>query len=233
MGIWDSVILEFLLRDIQPCPLTCNVPYWHYSLKLRLLYWLQYLRGHTHGFLDLQRVAGMSPNSYPVDQAGSTFPGLRPLTSDNPSGLDDRQWNALVGIVTAIVGNILISFALNLQRYAHIRINRENATWEMRGKGTTSSQYGTQARIAEERSRTNLKTPMAGRRSLLLGNEYDESTPLRHELRQTDDLESAAESEDGDNEAEQQQQSTNYLKSPWWWAGITLMTTGEAGNFLA
>src|SRR5437870_1533321 len=36
-----------------------------------------------------------------------------------------QRWSSLIGIITAIVGNILISFALNLQRYAHIRINRE------------------------------------------------------------------------------------------------------------
>src|SRR5438034_3633423 len=38
-----------------------------------------------------------------------------------------REWSSLIGIVTAIDGNILISFALNIQRYAHVRIERE---WE-------------------------------------------------------------------------------------------------------
>ena len=34
-------------------------------------------------------------------------------------------WSSIIGIVTAIVGNILISIALNTQRYAHIRQARE------------------------------------------------------------------------------------------------------------
>ena len=33
--------------------------------------------------------------------------------------------------------------------------------------------------------------------------------------------------------ASEVEEDTNYLKSPYWWAGITLMVTGEAGNFLA
>jgi len=34
------------------------------------------------------------------------------------------KWASLIGIVTAISGNILISLALNIQRYAHLRIER-------------------------------------------------------------------------------------------------------------
>ncbi|EFR00639.1 non-imprinted in Prader-Willi/Angelman syndrome region protein 1 [Nannizzia gypsea CBS 118893] len=35
------------------------------------------------------------------------------------------EWSSTIGIVTAIVGNVLISVALNIQRYAHVRIERE------------------------------------------------------------------------------------------------------------
>ena len=38
-----------------------------------------------------------------------------------------ERWSSLIGIVTAIIGNVLISFALNTQRYAHIRLSREQA----------------------------------------------------------------------------------------------------------
>lgn len=60
----------------------------------------------------------------------------------------------LIGITTAICGNVVISVALNLQRYAHIRIEADNA-------------------------------------------------------------------------------SPHYTSSRVWWAGLALMTLGEAGNFLA
>ena len=36
-----------------------------------------------------------------------------------------------------------------------------------------------------------------------------------------------------DEDENGQEANKNYLKSPWWWAGIVLMTVGEAGNFLA
>src|ERR1700742_553432 len=42
-----------------------------------------------------------------------------------PPGGTLHQWSSLIGIITAIVGNLLISFALNTQRYAHILIDRE------------------------------------------------------------------------------------------------------------
>lgn len=35
------------------------------------------------------------------------------------------EWSSTIGIVTAIAGNVLISFALNIQRYAHIRLHRD------------------------------------------------------------------------------------------------------------
>lgn len=37
-----------------------------------------------------------------------------------------REWSSLIGIITAIVGNILISLALNIQRYAHVRLRRQS-----------------------------------------------------------------------------------------------------------
>ncbi|KAK9387054.1 magnesium transporter NIPA-domain-containing protein [Lipomyces mesembrius] len=36
--------------------------------------------------------------------------------------------SSLVGITTAIVGNVVISIALNLQRYAHLKLKKESAT---------------------------------------------------------------------------------------------------------
>ncbi|KAK9479034.1 magnesium transporter NIPA-domain-containing protein [Lipomyces japonicus] len=43
------------------------------------------------------------------------------LDDDIPS----QHSSSLVGIITAIVGNIIISIALNLQRYAHLKLKRE------------------------------------------------------------------------------------------------------------
>src|SRR5947209_1288088 len=86
------------------------------------------------------------------------------------SGSQLRQWSSIIGIVTAIVGNILISFALNTQRYAHIRIEREcNGAHQLTtksGKGILrrTRNYGTttQEDIAEERARLNANAPGPG-----------------------------------------------------------------------
>src|SRR5271154_7221094 len=92
--------------------------------------------------------------------------------SGGGSGSQLRQWSSIIGIVTAIVGNILISFALNTQRYAHIRIEREhNETHQLTtksGKGASRGRrnYGTttQEDIAEERARLNANAPGPGER---------------------------------------------------------------------
>ncbi|MCJ1386044.1 hypothetical protein MMC17_009169 [Xylographa soralifera] len=154
------------------------------------------------------------------------------------SGLDKREWNALIGIVTAIVGNILISFALNIQRYAHIRLNRERdekqASWG-NGKGKTSQDLE-QAHIAEERAELNLNAPRldedntAHQRRYHEGNTIDESEPTRLSPPSRSSSQSTIKQEKA---REEPAQSTTYLKSPYWWAGILLMTIGEAGNFLA
>ena len=124
--------------------------------------------------------------------------------SKDKHGFDEREWNALIGIITALVGNVLISFALNLQRYAHIRLNRDKLrrqkSWAS-GQRATNSRYG-----------TSVVQPAGDDR-------IDESTPL-HPL-------------SSNMEDEEEEQNKSYLKSPYWWAGILLMTIGEAGNFLA
>ncbi|KAL9595302.1 MAG: hypothetical protein Q9219_006524 [cf. Caloplaca sp. 3 TL-2023] len=142
-----------------------------------------------------------------------------------------REWSSFIGIVTAIVGNILISFALNIQRYAHTRLSEEksaqnangNANGEPAGNGYKS--YGTQQEeIAEERSKVNLEAevhdshqhgpPTSNRLSFSSAStSHSTSPPLKKRYTSSD--------------------SKTYLSSPYWWAGIVLMIIGEGGNFLA
>ncbi|KJR88660.1 uncharacterized protein SPSK_07021 [Sporothrix schenckii 1099-18] len=46
-------------------------------------------------------------------------------SGDGPGGELPSNWSSLIGIVTAIVGNVLIALALNVQRYAHIQLHKE------------------------------------------------------------------------------------------------------------
>jgi hypothetical protein len=142
-----------------------------------------------------------------------------------------EEWSSLIGIVTAIVGNVLIALALNVQRYAHIQLhrekvrNRERAKQALKnaknGNGAPQTGYG-----SVDESRGGAHTP---------GDDDDddahgaqESDPLTQSF-QSGDSRWSENSDDG----AATQNSTNYLKSPYWWLGQILITVGEMGNFLA
>jgi len=171
----------------------------------------------------------MLGNVFVVDRNGSTSDKL-------------REWSSLIGIVTSIVGNIFISFALNLQRYAHIRLGREqeeeNETWGD-GKKKGLRNYGTQqSDIAERRAQLNLTAPI-----------QDDGVPAESNGNGDGYYKGAADSDrEGSLDSHSSSDSTikptsekpqahtarkTYLKSPYWWGGIILMTIGETGNFLA
>ena len=148
-------------------------------------------------------------------------------------------WSSIIGIVTAIIGNILISFALNTQRYAHLRLsqdqdgqkNQQESKSRRRSNGKPGGTYGAvQEDIAEERAQENaMAGPANGRLELA------ESEPLipridgKRKGSKTSENSLPAK-EEGDND---RGKNKSYLKSPVWWLGIGLMTVGEAGNFLA
>ncbi|KAL9607499.1 MAG: hypothetical protein Q9167_007592, partial [Letrouitia subvulpina] len=140
-----------------------------------------------------------------------------------------HEWSSFIGIATAIIGNILISFALNIQRYAHIRLSQEKEAQEQSGRHQHRS-YGTeQSDIAEERAKLNLEAaPIDDQISD--GNLQDGSSPRRESFHSESPSESTIKpfKEHGDHASKR-----TYLSSPYWWAGIILMIIGEAGNFLA
>jgi magnesium transporter len=159
-----------------------------------------------------------------------------------PSHKDDPDaWSSLIGIITAICGNVLISIALNTQRYAHIRLhqqwehkrkllktaNRRRRRVETGGNGSVERRSTGQGAQLDGAKREQQK-PRSGDGTNGQAVERDEMAPLLGR-RST-----AAEEEDifsGETEEDITQKS--YLKSPLWWAGIILMVLGEGGNFLA
>lgn len=161
--------------------------------------------------------------------------------------LTKEDWSSLIGIVTAIVGNVLISFALNTQRYAHLRLSKEkNEDDERRrslrrkaksGRAGGSRNYGTQQEeIAEERARENARYGPANGQLELEEEEAHEGDPLIPDLGSRKTSSSTVDSSlpNGDDEkGDAEGKSKSYLQSPIWWLGIALMTLGEAGNFLA
>ncbi|CAI6333235.1 unnamed protein product [Periconia digitata] len=158
-----------------------------------------------------------------------------------------ENWNSIIGVVTAIVGNVLISFALNMQRYAHIRLEREWQEKERRrkqimrgrsyngGSGTEAGgkprnglggsgrhNSGETSEIGHTHSSTE-EDPLIPSGALRRTSTHGSSRPNLDSI--------GEEEEDGPEEPAYKQKS--YLRSPYWWTGIILMTTGEAGNFLA
>lgn len=130
-----------------------------------------------------------------------------------------REWSSVIGIVTAIVGNVLISFALNIQRYAHLRLGREK-------DGQDGKSYGTeQEDIAEQRLKANL-----GRDDSLSLHHNGAQSSKRHSFSSESSSQSTVKPP---KETETSEDTRTYLSSPYWWAGIVLMTIGEGGNFLA
>ncbi|KAF7193741.1 NIPA-like protein 2 [Pseudocercospora fuligena] len=153
-----------------------------------------------------------------------------------PKGdLKNGGWDSLIGVVTAICGNVLISFALNTQRYAHMRLSkdREQRLQEKRKRRRKVSQYGThQAEHSDETARQNAKSESNGY-TIERSEQSGETEPLiprvhsRHESGSSSS--DMAEACDDDEDPKEK----SYLKSPIWWVGIAMMVVGEIGNFLA
>lgn len=191
---------------------------------------------------------------------GSTLPtwtsALAPTAtggSGDGSGGDDgdalQRWSSLIGIITAIVGNVLIALALNVQRYAHTRLHKER---KMRKQGARAA-----LKRAQSSNSSNGSTQV-GVYGTIIGdgagnghgngyqngdgngfsiNNYDEPSEDEHEYLEDEPLmgsfQSSATTASTDTDAEPKKSSSNYLKSPYWWLGQILITLGEAGNFLA
>lgn len=159
------------------------------------------------------------------------------MTTNGDTAAKVREWSSIIGIVTAIVGNILISFALNIQRYAHIRLGREkgdhagHASGEQARNGYKS--YGTQQEdIAEERSKLNLEA--VAEHGASAGPNLDHQDGIPSSKRHSFSSESSSQSTVKPSEKRETRADTRtYLSSPYWWAGIVLMIIGEGGNFLA
>ena len=169
-----------------------------------------------------------------------------------------KQWSSFIGIIVAISGNVLISLALNVQKYAHVRIRREKAVrrkmlrlrrrqlaWKRvtengnengsvngNGNGVAGQGVGAEGeRLGEEEGEDEFLERLGG-------DETPEGEREGDGLLGEERLGERSRLMDGD--AKQGSQAPPYengdqmyLHSPWWWLGLVLMTVGECGNFLA
>ncbi|KAF7587196.1 hypothetical protein BBP40_007558 [Aspergillus hancockii] len=165
-----------------------------------------------------------------------------------------HEWSSLIGIVTALIGNVLISLALNIQRYAHIRIDREwehqklqkEADW----KSTNANRGPTGAYGSVTEHEYDDQATRGRNQSRRVGRYRDESLEARFLHSDQPDIDLGPEDdEDNDADAHHHQmhdsfmsdrtvrpgdlRRKSYLRSPYWWVGIVLMCVGEVGNFMA
>ncbi|KAJ5441987.1 Magnesium transporter NIPA [Penicillium cf. griseofulvum] len=145
-----------------------------------------------------------------------------PHDHDGNHGGSMHEWSSLIGIITALCGNVLISLALNIQRYAHIRIARE---WEQ--AKTRNGELGNNGTRAGSRGRSR--------------DQYRDSEQYDFEPYRDDDSNDTERRNTGSSSRDISTGSKDgadgnrksYLKSPYWWVGIVLMVVGEMGNFMA
>lgn len=163
-------------------------------------------------------------------------------SGDPKNGLGN--WSSFIGIVTAIVGNVLIALALNVQRYAHTRLHQERKRVRERAKqalknakngggGGPRRSYGALdeaghgsggANGSGEEDDDNEENGVGAAAAA------DETDPLTQSFRSEDSRWSLENYSDDDD---MPKAPSTYLKSPYWWLGQILITVGEMGNFLA
>lgn len=158
----------------------------------------------------------------------SSVPTPTQTSGSGDGGEKLQEWSSLIGIVTAIVGNVFIALALNVQRYAHTRLHKERLSRRRRARAAMKrTQQNGQGQIgsygaADDHGRSpNGNTPS--------GENGRESDPLAASFY------SNVTTEAGEDDVDSQRggSSSSYLKSPYWWLGQILITLGETGNFLA
>ena len=153
------------------------------------------------------------------------------LSFMGPVGDEDgaKRWSSFIGIIVAISGNILISLALNVQKYAHIRLRRD----ESQRKRSLSKQRGQ----AWKQALAGIGTAgQPGSRDSGVQDQVgaDEIRQLDgDETPEDEDPDSTNEPSTSPEAGKSHQSNQMYLYSPWWWLGLILMTVGEFGNFLA
>jgi hypothetical protein len=164
------------------------------------------------------------------ETASTTAPTATPTPGEKL-----QEWSSLIGIVTAIVGNVLIALALNVQRYAHTQLHKQRALVRRRARAAmkraqSSNQSGHYGAADGNQGSTNGNGNGNGNAVHNGGSDVEdgrESDPLNSSYH------SGASTEAGDDYLDEDKASSSYLKSPYWWLGQILITLGEMGNFLA
>jgi hypothetical protein len=164
-----------------------------------------------------------------------TWPAWLSDDDGKDPGDELQRWSSLIGIISAICGNALIALALNVQRYAHIRLHRKKL--QIRERARQAMHNAAAAAASQGQGRGGLYgaagsvdgdangTPNG------LGRYTDDDDG--RDSSETDPLTQSFRSDYSADEAAKAKLSSSYLRDPYWWLGQVLITVGEMGNFLA
>ncbi|KAF9284295.1 hypothetical protein BGZ68_004799 [Mortierella alpina] len=163
------------------------------------------------------------------------------------------QVHSYIGVIIAIAGNILISVALNIQKYAHNQL-QPDADTDSKPLHTTTPTYAIEeetypslAAVAVHPYHDDGEDYDSGQNTHSTQSRSDSgrSSPHSHEDDNNYDSDTSEQSDSAcvplrprpdnseDSTAPGSISDMDYLQSKAWWAGMTLMILGECGNFLA
>jgi hypothetical protein len=134
--------------------------------------------------------------------------------------------SSLIGVCISLISNILISLALNCQKLAHVRLEREED--DKQGSHITRNDGG------DEESQRLLNNDNSTQSTRQYGGYQSGSQKSRRNSRAGQEAATAAngsEERDHAGKSSNDGMSTTFLRSRLWWLGICLMTLGEMGNF--
>ncbi|KAK4123887.1 DUF803-domain-containing protein [Parathielavia appendiculata] len=174
----------------------------------------------------------LPPPSSPASLGQRTWPAW--LSDGDESSPDDKlqRWSSLIGIVAAICGNALIALALNVQRYAHIRLHRKKL--QIRDRARQAMRNAAAASHSQGRGGHYGAAGLVGGDGT--SNENGRYRDNDDDARYSSEIDPLAQSFRSDSSADdnaKEKLSLSYLKDPYWWLGLVLITVGECGNFLA
>lgn len=127
-----------------------------------------------------------------------------------------RTW---IGVVVAVAGNVTISLALNCQKLAHTRLQKEQDD-----HSDGASDQGSSNREQDDRQ---------GRRSSKQSSSNSGVATAQNGHAHTDHHDGNGQNGHGKSSENGNGMDTMFLQSKLWWLGLALMTIGEGGNFIS
>lgn len=163
---------------------------------------------------------------------------------DDDLGKMNSGRNSLIGVAISLAGNVLISLALNCQKLAHTRMQREAQGLDPNFLSDEEEESESQPLQKSSRSPSSTAQGQDGgygsTSSLPTPTKATNSPPKSRQMSRSSSASGASgkkkstpDSDGENNEPNRKEVNTEFLRSRLWWLGLGLMSLGEFGNFLS